>query len=199
MNINTTKTKCIVSGCGVSAHILTRYNISDVFLIGVNDIGRLVQPDGLVIVDKMSRFSEERIDSILSTKAKYFFTHLKNDWKFNDLITETIHFSLGQKHSVVNLNKKDVVDYSVTSAYMAVHIAYKLGFKEIGMIGVDFQNDHFYKKSGKHPLTKKLNIIKDDFKQLHKALSTYNTDLYNLSNISLIDTIPFLDINTFLK
>ena len=78
------------------------------------------------------------------------------------------------------------------SPYMAIILAYKMGCKKIGMLGVDFTPNHFYAKDGDHDLIQKkyINKILNHYELLYNELKKNDCLLYNLSVDSIITTVP---------
>jgi len=182
----------IVCGCGKSLSTLT--NPQDFITIGVNDIERLFVPNYLVILNNRHGFKDDRWNYVSGAKCPHIFTHIKD-------------IGIVSKHNIVpltlgtfgklNLDDKTKVDYSSNSPYVAAVIAYQMGAKNIGMIGVDFTQDHFFNKSGRHPLAGRLTSIIKEYETLHKEFKSRGVNLYNLSAESLVKSIPYKSLNEF--
>lgn len=91
------------------------------------------------------------------------------------------------------------VNHSITSPYIAVILAFYLGAKNIGLLGVDFTDNHFNSKDGKHNLYNRLNVIDNDFSHLRERLSDYGCELVNLSPDSLLKSLPKVDIKEWTR
>lgn len=187
--------KIIVVGCGVSARNILPYK-DEFTIIGVNDIGRLFHPTYLLITDAPNRFHGKRYDIVHRSQAKFVFTPVKK-WRLENP-TKKVMFKLG-KRGVATLDRKDTLDHFYTSPYCGLILAYKMGAKHIGMIGVDFTPHHFYQKDGNHELVRmnKIKNIDDVFGQLRVELENRGTHLYNLSEESQISTFPKITIDDF--
>lgn len=187
--------KIIVCGCGISLNNIIPYH-SEFITIGVNDVPLAFDPTYMVITDSIHRFSKERQKYISSSNCKAFFTCV-NGWIHNKLV----HFELGST-SLNHLDDTNRVDYFMNSPYVGVNIAYKMGAKYIGLIGVDFTNGHFYNENdGPHPLSKQDSIfekIKNSYILLKEELEKRNVFLLNLSKVSKID-LPKITIEEFKK
>lgn len=179
----------IVCGCGESATLLTEPNRN--ITIGVNDIQRLFSPNYLVVVNDKVSFSPQRWSFIESTQAEVIFTHLRG-LKVDD--KRKCIISLG-KYGACELDKP-AIDYSSNSPYIATILAYKLGARNIGLLGVDFTPNHFFAKTGEHPLSKKSNIINNEYQQMCRVLSGKGVNFYNLSPNSKI-LIPKMNLYDF--
>lgn len=166
----------------------------DFITIGVNDVPALFDPTYMLVTDHPNRFNENRQKLVNNNKAKYLFTCVKG-WRHPNIV----HFDLGKK-GAANLNVPDKVDHFLNSPYTAVNVAYKLGARKIGLIGVDFTEGHFYSpKDGKHSLDR-MNYISDisgGYRYLNDELIKNGAVLYNLSQISRIDSIPKISIKEF--
>lgn len=174
--------KVIVLGCGKSASLVKE--MEPCLTIGVNDISRLVETDYLVVVNGRRDFTASRWPFVQNSVCKTIFSQLN---------IKKIPIRNRQNLVPIKLGKKsgtslftDSVDFSTTSPYMAVIIAAYLGFTEIGMLGVDFTNDHFFSKTGKHTLMKRFNDIDQEFTALHLALVKNGVDFFNLSPTSIL-------------
>ncbi len=187
----------IIAGCGSSANDFKHY---DKFTtIGVNDIQRLFTPDYLVILNDKRGFKGDRWKYVSGSKAGHIFTHFKDpQTKLGIVKKKFVNFKLGS-HGGVNINDKTKVDHTSNSPYVACIIAYHLGAKRIGLIGVDFTPNHFFGKTGKHSLHGRVpNIIKE-YERLYKAFSENKIEFFNLSHNSMVDTVPKKSIENFLK
>jgi hypothetical protein len=185
--------KVIVCGCGVSL-LEFKEHYSKYITIGVNDVPALFQPTYLLVTDPPSRFnSDSRRKIVNESTAKYLFTCAKG-WRHKNLV----HFDLGTK-DLRHLNSSDKIDHFVNSPYVAVCLAYKLGAKHIGMIGVDFTNGHFYNPAdGAHPVVRinYLRKVNTAFSTLRQELEKRGTSFYNLSSESKVE-IPKITLEQF--
>jgi hypothetical protein len=172
--------KIIVCGCGVSLVDFKEHH-QDFITIGVNDVSELFDPTYLLVTDHSGRFSSDRRRRVHGTNAKYVFTCAKG-WYHKNLV----HFELGSR-SLTNLDHPDRIDHYMNSPYAAAILAYKMGATNIGLIGVDFTDGHFYNlKDGKHPIVKSnyLNKVNSAYQTLSSELAKRGTTLVNLSPIS---------------
>lgn len=184
--------KIIVCGCGTSLEKIKHCH-QDFITIGVNDVSAMFDPTYLLVTDHPGRFYGSRKDLVQNSKAKHLFTCVKG-WRHPSLV----HFELGSKE-LRNLDSKSKIDHFLNSPYVAVGLAYKMGAKNIGLIGVDFTNGHFYNtKDGSHPLIKAnyLRRLNSAYQMMVAELSKRGSFLYNLSETSLIE-IPRLSLQKF--
>lgn len=184
--------KIIVCGCGTSLSDFLPYH-SDYITIGVNDVPRLFDPTYLVVTDHMTRFEGKRKDYVMESKAKHLFTCVKG-WRHPHLV----FFELGSR-ALKNLDSPNKVDHFLNSPYVAVNIAYKMGAKHIGLIGVDFTSGHFYNKNdGAHPIVKisQFTQVNSAYQVLRNELNNRGVGLYNLSEISTLE-IPKMTLGEF--
>jgi hypothetical protein len=184
----------IVCGCGQSL-VDIKDHINSVITIGVNDVPALFDPTYMLVTDNPNRFYGKRKELVNNSKAKYLFTCVKG-WRHPNLV----HFELGSKE-LTNLNHPNRLDHYLNSPYCAVNLAYKLGAKKIGLIGVDFTSGHFYNsQDGEHPIVKSnyLNRVNAAYHKLYLQLEERGVNLINLSQTSLLE-LPKQDISYFLK
>jgi hypothetical protein len=185
--------KIVVCGCGMSLLDFEPY-INDFITIGTNDVPSLFNPTYNLVTDHPNRFNDKRKKWINESDYKYLFTCV-GGWRHPNIVK----FDLGKK-GAANLADPSKVDHFLNSPYTAINIAYKLGAKAIGFIGVDFTNGHFYsKKDGQHSLDRMgyLKDLKWGYRHIKDELAKHNVALYNLSAQSKIDTVPHMSIDNF--
>ena len=164
-------------------------DLTGYYTIGVNCIGAKLSPDILLIVDNMKGFTQEQLAIIKNTKAGYYFVREGMGWEFDR--KKTIYWECGRLGEFDNLNlKNNKIDIGFDSPYIAILLAYKLGFRQIDIIGVDFTADHFYKKDGIHKINKRLNKILTFYDRLYTHLTFHGAIIHNLSIESRIKCIP---------
>jgi hypothetical protein len=187
--------KIVVCGCGMSLLEFKDHH-QDFITIGVNDVGALFSPTYLMVTDHSGRFAANtRRRTVYQSGAKYLFTCAKGWWGKN-----LVHFELGSR-SLNNLDSPDRIDHYLNSPYAAVNLAYKMGAKHIGLIGVDFTDGHFYNpKDGKHPLIKSnyLAKVNSAYQILSSELEKRGTSLVNLSESSKV-TLRKITLEEFRK
>ena len=198
--INAHRGKAIVIGCGRSALEIKDAELGDIVTIGVNDACRIRRLDYHLLVDEPRKFGEARRNQMILSDAKHVLTHIRS-WRVKKP-ERLILYELGEHRGTWNCGVRNAkIDYSNNSPYMAIVIAHKLGFNKIGVIGVDFTDDHFYDRDGAHELVAagKLDRVRDDYGALVSKMKSLGTDIYNLSKTSAIDTIPGADLETFIE
>ena len=128
------------------------------------------------------------------------FTQLK-DWSNIESIKDRIiEFKLGSR-ALNNIDNNGTLDFSCNSPYVAIILAYQMGCREIGVIGVDFTDNHCHMQDGTHELVRngRLPEIERDYSRLHSALKCRKCNVYNLSEISNLTALPKIGIENFLK
>jgi len=183
----------IVAGCGSSLNSYTDF--SKYYVIGVNDIERILTPDFLVVVNEHRTFMRGRWEYVRDSLSPVIFTHLDDPGP----ITRKGHLckiKTGTRNAP-NLDNLSVVDYTMNSPYMAIIIAYQLGAKKIGMVGVDFTQDHFFSNTGTHKLSKHVKNIDMEYSVLRAELEKKGVKVANLSPVSLLRSWPKMDLESF--
>lgn len=181
----------IVCGCGESLNLL---DTPDRYItIGVNDIGRRFHPNYLVVVNPRNQFKADRFHHVASTKAQYVFTQLPNLGIPNSNI---VRFRLG-KNGGTDFTDPQVLHYTKNSPYVALCLAVHMGARRIGLIGVDFTDNHFFANTGTHPLARNLAAIDAEYRRLVEALRARGVEVFNLSPISRLTSIPKMPLNEF--
>ena len=194
---NTQDGKCVVMGCGPSVLNLQPY-LDQCFTIGVNDIGDFCDPDMLVIVDEPYAFTPTRLETIIGTRPKMLVSHTQY---WNTHITAPhnfFHLEFGSRGTDkfdddISMNKIPIAN---TSTYIGVALAYYMGFRTIGMIGVDFTRDHYNNADGVHKLNRHIRNVNDSYIHIHNKLTEKGIEFWNLSKESIID-VPKMDLKEF--
>ena len=176
----------IVAGCGTSVSII-QGGVSCI-TIGVNDFSRLFTPTYTVMINDIKSFKADRWKHMSLCKSDAIFTHIKNTESKLPIKHQErlVKIQLGRSVTATkNVNiLKNTVDYTSNSPFVGVIIAAWMGAKRIGLIGVDFTDDHFFKKTGTHVLNRKLPAIITEYDMLKDKLYEQKIEFYNLSPIS---------------
>ncbi len=172
----------IVCGCGPS--LLQLKQPERFVTIGVNDVGRLFDPSYLVVVNPPRQFTAERFRHVASSKARALFTQLD----LGRVHAPVVRIQLGRNGGTDCSG--DVLHYTQNSPYVAVCLAAYMGASRIGLIGVDFTDDHFFGRTGRHPLSGRLAQIDREYGALAGALRGRGVELVNLSPASLLQSLP---------
>jgi hypothetical protein len=180
----------VVCGCGASLaackppdHVIT---------IGVNDVSRLFTPDYLVVVNPRNQFAGDRFRHVEQSGAEALFTQLD----LGPVRPPVVRFRLG-RYGGTGCDDPDVLHYTQNSPYVAVCLAAHMGAARIGLIGVDFTDDHFFGRTGRHPLTGRLERIDKEYGALAQALLARGVELVNLSPVSRLQSLPRADLDGF--
>jgi hypothetical protein len=139
-----------IVGCGDSSQNWTPNGYS----IGVNDAFKFgKQTDALVICNRPSTFSKDRLDIILSSKPKDFYSH-KSNWSeyFPNWKKVRLHTWNGSLHDFRPSDGPTAYS-SDTSPIIAITLAYNLGAKDIILWGVQFLDHHIFNTT--NPNTKR--------------------------------------------
>ncbi len=172
----------IVCGCGPS---LLELETPERFVtIGVNDVGRLFDPTYLVVVNPPRQFTAGRFRHVAQTKARALFTQLD----LGQVNAPVVRVQLGRNGGTDTSG--DVLHYTQNSPYVAVCLAAYMGATRIGLIGVDFTENHFFARTGRHPLSGRLAQIDREYGALAEALRGRGVELLNLSAVSRLESLP---------
>ena len=80
---------------------------------------------------------------------------------------------------------------------MACIIAYQMGARKIGLIGVDFTLNHFFGETGSHQIMRAISLVLEQYANLGKALLAKGVRIANLSNESVIESWPKMTLEEF--
>ena len=180
----------LVCGCGSS---LSEVVSPERFItIGVNDVGRLFQPDYLVVLNPKQQFRNDRFRFVEESRARAIFTQLDLGIRHPHIV----RFRLG-KFGGVDFSDPACLHYTRNSPYLAMCLAIHMGAKKIGLIGVDFTNDHFFAQTGQHPLARQLPQIDKEYKRLYDACRSLGIEIFNLSASSRLTALPKMSLEEF--
>lgn len=186
-------------GCGPSVTSLQPY-VDKCFTIGVNDIGDFCDPDMLVILDYKNVFTSKRYETIINTRPKMLVSQV-TQWD-KDIASPHHFFQLRLGSRKISDFDSDLkagkVPISITSPYVAIAVAYYMGFTEIGLIGVDFTQNHYNNNDGVHKLNRRLEEVNTAYKNIYTKLQEHGVSIWNLSKESVIE-IPKMDLKDFFK
>ncbi len=180
----------VVCGCGESLNELE--NPENFITIGVNDVGRKFQPNYLVVVNPRNQFSGDRFNYVENSRAEYLFTQLDLGVKHPNII----RFHLGT-FGGTDFSNPNVLHYTNNSPYIALCLAILMGAKRIGLIGVDFTDNHFFAETGKHPLAPQFDSINGQYCRLAEAANALGIKIFNLSRISRLTAFPKISVDEF--
>jgi hypothetical protein len=183
----------VVCGCGPSLNDLPLPPAS--ISIGVNDVGRRFDPDYLVVVNPPAQFPPDRRRAIEESRARAVFTQYP-DWRLERARRTPI--VLGA-YGGTDFADKAVLHFTRNSPYVALCLAVKMGAARIGLIGVDFTDDHFFGATGRHPLAGCLDQIDAEYIRLRDACNARGVEVVNLSPVSRLTAFPRAQLATFLQ
>jgi spore maturation protein CgeB/predicted O-methyltransferase YrrM len=180
----------IVCGCGESLRDLA--HPERFTTVGVNDVGRLFHPTYLVVVNPRRQFAGDRFRYVEASQAKYLFTQLDLGIPYPNIVK----FKLGT-YGGTNGSDPNALHYTQNSPYVALCLAAHMGAKRIGLIGVDFTDNHFFGKTGRHVLAHQLPQIDAEYRKLRESLAQRGIEVVNLSGTSRLTSIPKMTIDAF--
>jgi len=151
--------------------------------IGVNDVNKWIKTDHIVVVDPMDAYKEGH-ETYRSSNAM-FWSQLEDNKNY---VKNFTLIDLARGRGVLEDFDSEKFVYSITSPFVAVHLAYKLGATKIVMWGVDFNtHENFNTDSLRNRALK-------DFGNLRKKLNERGCELYVGNEISMFSSIlPILE------
>jgi spore maturation protein CgeB len=181
----------LVCGCGSS---MNQIAAPERFItIGVNDVGRLFDPDYLVVLNPRGQFMPGRFQYVERSRAKAVFTQL--DLGINH--PHIVRFQLGRRGQA-DFSDPGVLSYTRNSPWLAVCLAAHMGARRIGILGVDFTDHHFFAQTGKHVLAGEFQQIDQEYRDLYHRCSQRGIELFNLSRTSRLTALPKISPQEFL-
>lgn len=180
----------LVCGLGESANLLS--DPTGYMTIGVNDIGRLFQPTYLLNVNNKSQYKGDRFSYIENSQAKYLFTHQPKEQ--GNVKIPIVEFKIARKVGTVEIEEDGALPHFRNSPYVAVALAAYMGATRIGLLGVDFTDNHFWVKDGPHRLLRELEAIDAQYGKLAVYLQAKGIGVWNLSPISRLTKLPKVNL-----
>jgi hypothetical protein len=177
----------IVCGCGHSLRSFSEYN--QFITIGVNDVGRLFDPTYLVVLNDRTQFYGDRFFYVARSRARALFSQMDLGISHPHVVP----FNLGQ-FGGVTWDVENALPYTCNSPYVALCLAGLMGAKQIGVIGVDFTEHHFFARTGWHVLAGQFPTIDLEYRTLADALDARDVKVVNLSRESRLTAFPKGDI-----
>ena len=149
-----------IIGCGETASQWDGRGMS----IGVNDCWRFGKATNiLIVVNSKKQFDDERLKYIVNAAPEHFYTHLK-EWRYE--FSEKCFKLLDDSNFAKWRGKLTYkIQHSKTSPFVAISLAYQLGYKEIKIYGADFNTHKVYSDD-----SKELQAELKNYKQLFEAL-----------------------------
>ena len=181
----------LVCGCGSSLRQIVAPE--RLVTIGVNDVGRLFDPDYLVVLNPRRQFAPGRFEHVENSRARAIFTQL--DLGIGH--PRQVRVRLAGRGNA-DLGNPNALPYTRNSPYPAVCLAAHMGARRIGLIGVDFTDHHFFGATGVHPLANEFEPIDREYRQLYESCAQRGIELVNLSRESRLTGIPRTSPQEFL-
>ncbi len=173
----------LVCGCGPSlSQIVAPERL---ITIGVNDVGRLFDPNYLLVVNPPSQFAQDRFRYVAESRADAVFTQ----FDLGISHPRVVRFRLGARGGA-DLSDPDTLPHTRNSPYPALCLAVHMGARRIGLIGVDFTDNHFFGPTGRHALAGEFPQIDREYRQLYENLSRQGIEIFNLSRESRLTAFP---------
>jgi glycosyltransferase involved in cell wall biosynthesis len=182
----------LVCGCGASlSQIVAPERL---ITIGVNDVGRLFDPDYLLVVNPPNQFAHDRFRYVAESRAHAVFTQ----FDLGISHPRIVRFRLG-KRGGADISDPDTLPYTRNSPYPALCLAGHMGARRIGLIGVDFTDNHFFGPTGRHALAGEFPQIDREYRQLGENLSRQGIEIFNLSSESRLTCFPKIAPEEFMR
>ena len=182
----------LVCGCGASLPEVVAPE--RVVTIGVNDVGRLFDPDYLMVLNPRGQFSYGRFSYVENSRAHALFTQLD----LGIAHPHQVRVKLSGRGNA-DLSNPHVLPYTRNSPYPAVCLAAHMGASRIGLIGVDFTDHHYFAQTGRHLLAAEFEQIDREYRQLYESCRQRGIEVFNLSRESRLTAIPKIAPSDFVR
>jgi hypothetical protein len=184
--------KIVVCGCGSSLN--TFVSPSRFITIGVNDVGRLFQPRYLMLCNYPHQFDADRWPYVENSRAEYLFTHLPDLVHPHPNIVRFRHGVCGG----TDFSDPERLHYTNTSTYMALCLAIHMGSRLIGVIGIDYTDNHFFGPTGRYTGNTAA-TVDPQFRKLANAALELGAQIFNLSAGSALTAFPKMPLEDFAR
>jgi hypothetical protein len=160
-----------------------------VIYIGVNDVAEHVAQklDYLVLLNNLRSFRPATRQAWIvqgAQDAKAVFTQV-----VEPTLKNTVPIKLSRvRGNDYDFDNKQNLNHTSDSPHVAVCLAVHLGCKRIGMLGVDFIG---HRQSGR------IASINAEYLRLYNACKKRGVQFVNLSQASLVDTVPHMPMYEF--
>jgi hypothetical protein len=155
--------------------------------IGVNDVFKHRPVDYLFMIDQPVVFKAPRIDTIVASTPRYWFMGTVAHASWNH---ERRQRKLHELSPVMNVDTGLLPGKRLTTPSLACGLALFLGFKRIGLIGVDIV--------GHKTLVKHVDAINVIFSEVLSAAWLAKAGLVNMSPMNALPILPQMTIPDFL-
>lgn len=136
--------------------------------IGVNDSWRWGKPtDSLLVCNRPSNFTEERLKIITESKPKTFYSH-KSNWAYAFPAWQKINLCQWYGRLVKGQHYS-----SNTSPFIAMTLAYNLGAKDIILWGVQLLDHKIFNNNNRQTKKEVMNYV-----QLIEEMDKQNVNVY---------------------
>ena len=195
---------CLVLGLGPSIRQIEDPRMLDRYwTIGVNDIARIHHPDYLVLGNPPQMFGDGRwlfvkhchSNRIFVAHSAYTWNGVAKDFGNDDRLVK-----MPVRSGDPDFRNPHIIPCHMVSPYMAAGLAVHMGFKRIGVLGVDMRGSHFWKdKRESHSLEHQADHIGRWFVRLAKAAKQAGSSIVNCSEDSILkdagmETIDWRDL-----
>lgn len=197
--------KCLILSLGPS---LLTVNLASIncYTIGVNDIEKLYLPNYLVVTEKETIKKNFPKDSpedkknkiILASKADYIFSVHELPFQSERIVR------IPERRFKENLNKiynENGLFRLRKSSTTALSLALYMGFSQIGIIGFDLRGDRamFNETNNVSMKPEWFSEMNQFMKKVYEWGLSRNQEIYNLSEISLINAFPKMNYQDFMN
>lgn len=182
--------KILVCGLGESLNLLD--HPERFIIIGVNDIGRKFHPTYLLNINIKSSYKGDRFQYVENSKAHCIFSHLPA-LEHGTQTAPIILCRIAHQPGGVEIVDGKLPHFR-NSPYVAVALAGFMGAQQIGLLGVDYTEHHFWTKDGPYRGAADLERINAQYGKLACYLSKQKQELINLSPISRLTSLRKLTL-----
>ena len=179
--------RVVVCGCGPSVELMAAVHMNFV-TVGCNDVDRWFPPNHLVLGDRLSCYHGDRRKTIQGTGARTVWLRRGDSLGHRDEREIEVLEVHDQRVTPSMLDEGPLISFLMTP-YLAIHLAYRLGARRIGLLGVDLVSPS--------PLRFHHGVISRKLSELAEALAAKSVELGNLSSISQVVGLPAMDLQGF--
>ncbi|MDP9011778.1 MAG: hypothetical protein M3O41_03790 [Pseudomonadota bacterium] len=183
--------------CGLGQSLGSLVDLPCCPSIGVNDIGRALDPTYLICMDPLDVFPADRRRFIEHSTSQFIFSHADTGITGDNVVSCPL--ALSERPRVADEGGFYHPGAPLTSIYLALELAAFMGADPIGLIGVDFCGGYFFDPEHSHNLNSYAVALNRMFLELGHELKNIGVRVLNLSDRSSLTAFPRMSLDDLLR
>lgn len=199
---------CVVCGLGSSLRDINPRIPKKYITFGVNELHEVFTPNYLVVSESIdvNKYPDnpeytEKLQSILDTTAGHVFTQHPEDKYTTSIIIHTEMESVFKGRRISEILLDDKIPAYRKCPTAAIGLAFYMGFKRIGVIGVDMQGPRVINDlvESLNCSDARLTLFNDQMSRFNEYAHNNGIEIYNLSDKSAVTAFPQITQAKFMR